>query len=188
MEIVIYLLVILWIFPAVKHFNRRFGQYFLILALIDPIALVNFFVFDVHVALIKIPANLVLLSVFFPQNISERYKIYYFVFVVIVSIIGYHLGYIFEITFIIHGIIFIYLVNDVFREYIHGEVLNLLVLMIAFYELSALFKHFSQLLGIEKSYYYFHITSIFQILFGVFFSLVGEWKIRIKSTIRNDKV
>lgn len=181
MAYLILALIVLWIFPAVKHFNRRFGSYFLVLALMDPLSLIYFLVFDANIELIKIPSTLILLSVFIPKEYFRKYGVIYFVFVLLVSIFGFQMDYRSEITFIAHSIIFIYLLHDVFKEYLSKDVLNVLVLMIAFYELSAIFKHFSQILEINKDYYYFHITSMFQIFFGVFFSLVGEWKIRIYS-------
>jgi hypothetical protein len=181
MEVLTYTSVAVWIFPAIRHFKNRFASYFLLYAVSDPLMLFFYYTFNQDIIFLKIPFYLVLLSTFLPKKIFNRNKIILFVVITLLSILGSQFSLVLEVKIIAHTIIFMILLRDFFKEYVNFAYLNMLVLVISLYELSALFKEFSQVLGIEKDYYYFHMTTLFQILFGVFFSLVGEWKMKMSS-------
>lgn len=179
-EIITYLSIIIWIFPALRHIKSEFSYYFILLAIVDPIKLVFFYSFNENVQLISIPFSLFLLYSVLEIEMSTIINFLLISIISIVSVVGYIFNYQYEIGQIADLLIMIILIKKMAERFFEDSTIDMIILFICFYELSLIFKSIPKLTHVSGMNYYFQLTTLLQLLFGIFFSFVEEWKIKLE--------
>jgi hypothetical protein len=169
--------IIVWILPAIRNYKGEFFDFFLILALIDPIALLYGFITktSIPVWLTVLFAYLLIVSLLSEENIKDLKYILIIIpilFVVLIPFLNkkYFLGFL-----VIENIIlFLFFLKFLIVYYVNNKRIKLFFLMLVFYELTVILKFFNIIIGFADAYGFYFVTSIAQIIFGLFFSIVRE--------------
>jgi hypothetical protein len=169
--------IIVWILPAIRNYKGEFFDFFLILALIDPIALLYGFITktSIPVWLTVLFVYLLIISLLSEEKIKNlKYILIFFplFFVVLIPFLEKkHL----LITIIIEcSIVFLFFLKFLIVDYVNNKRIKLFFLMLVFYELTVILKFFNIIIGFADAYGFYFVTSIAQIIFGLFFSIVRE--------------
>jgi hypothetical protein len=178
MEILYYISTIVWLVPAIRNYKKSLFYFFFLTAIHDPFFLLarvsfdytldaSFTVFIIYlmtVFLIKQPGKnkrtlihigfaaiiTILLWLFFNQNVK--------LFLIVAQVI-----------------LMLLLIIKKFAEYsIENKAYNIFYILVIFYFLTLILKFLTIFIGTEYATEYFIITTIFQILFGLFFSVFRE--------------
>lgn len=171
--------IIVWLFPPIKQYRRTFFYYFLIFAVSDPINILLFKTLG-----IKPVENFLILSYLLFISILEQkiIKRYYPVFLISVTLItALSLNFLDEhssimMLIIVHTVIFFVFLSRLILTTTKTYSLNFFYLALNFYEATLLIKFLILVLKVETGVVYFYFTSVFQLLFGIYFSLADEEK------------
>jgi hypothetical protein len=71
-------------------------------------------------------------------------------------------------------ILFLFFLKFLIVDYVNNKRIKLFFLMLVFYELTVILKFFNIIIGFADAYGFYFVTSIAQIIFGLFFSIVRE--------------
>lgn len=170
-----YLSLIIWVLIPIRQFGTRFFLFFLILGLLDLTAFVLLIIFKINFELIYLVGTSLLL---YPLLIGLK-NVYRFgiasILVVAAFIIFYYTN-INPILFqmVIHLVILIYFLKVLILYYgLNRKVLFFHFFLLA-YEFSLLLKFFVYWHELNLGLIYFYLTTIFQILIGIFFLFINE--------------
>ena len=167
-----------WLIPPIRQFRGNYFYFFLILALMDPVSmgfrllfkqpiplgvfsyssylllasLFSLKAYRNHILLIASISLLTFLLIFFGFNHSQN----------LLTIVLFHFG------------IFFIILRKFITTYTQGGQIKIFYLFFIFYELTIIIKFFNVLLGFADAVAFFYITTIAQIIFGLFFSIVRE--------------
>ena len=181
---------IIWILPAIKQRKNNFFFYFLVLAIGDPLNYISFYLFGIN------PANSVFLYMSYIMLISilerrviKKHMIIFvipFMFMIFTNIFTDIMdGNALKLAFIlIHSLIFsIILKLYAFNQTEKGAI-NWFFIVLLFYELTVIFKFVGVTFELANATGYFIFTTLFQIAFGLFFSVFRADDQRIISKLR----
>jgi hypothetical protein len=177
LKIIYFSSLFVWLFPAIRHFKRRFFPFFLLLALSDPLnMLFILFLNNNNTFLFSITSYLMVISVL-EKPLVKRFKIPFtiiFLLITIISIsdINRNLYYI-AILVNILLVLLIFLKNFILI-YVESKKIDLFLIVLIFYISTNLFKFLNVMIGFSDATAFFIITSIAQIAFGLFFSIFRE--------------
>jgi len=183
-KILFYTSIIVWLFPPVRNFKRKYFLYFVFLAISDPISLLlrKVGLHSRYISIIFIIFCFCYLISVLDKNEIKRYK-YLLIFVVLFTLL---LNFIVNkqdivlLTFIIiHWIIFLIFFKHFSTFLINERIISVFYIVLLFYELTIITKFLIILFNAEYATAFFIITSIFQIAFGLFFSIFREDKTSI---------
>lgn len=174
-----YFSVALWLVPPIRQWRTNYKYFFLVLALSDPFRLSLYYIIHSWPGFLTLPlAILQLASLFFVRKLKFYYWIIIIVLIIASGFISSQIVY--EIvSSIFHITIFLILFIRFAKDLVSQNILNLYLMVIIAYQLSTILKYITAILDLNTGIYYFQITTIFQILFGLFFSLINKWKIKI---------
>lgn len=176
---IVYLNIIVWLFPPLKHHRRNFFYYFLILAVSDPLGILFvklFGITTIHVFIVL--SYCLVISVLNPRTIRKNLKLFITlaILVLLLSIFLYNSHLIIIIIITIHIIIFSIFVKNLVENSGKLKAINFFYVFLAFYEATLLIKFFVFTFKVETGIAYFYFTSAFQLLFGLYFSIATEEK------------
>jgi len=169
--------VVVWILPPFRQYKSYMFDFFLVLALIDPIT----FVYGITtrkslpLAIFTLFVFLLIVSVTSEENLKKlKYlfvatPIFFISLIPILETVHYHFFIIFE-NFVLLFIFLKWLITD----YVEKRKLKVFYLILVFYILTVILKYFNLLIGFADASQFFIITSIAQIFFGLFFSVFRE--------------
>jgi hypothetical protein len=177
LKLLYFVSIIVWIFPAIRNYKGEFFDFFLILALIDPIAIIYGLLTKTSIPgwLTVLFAYLLIVSLLSEENIKDLKYILIIIpilFVVLIPFLNkkYFLGFL-----VIENIIlFLFFLKFLIVDYVNNKRIKLFFLMLVFYELTVILKFFNIIIGFADAYGFYFVTSIAQIIFGLFFSIVRE--------------
>lgn len=173
-EIFRYLLIIIWFFPPFRQYKGKYFYFFLFLALSQAGGLI-FYAFHSGVPwLIFIVFSFLLFCALQEWKKLKKYWYIFFVFFLIIIFIHFILRdrNISEYIFIgLHLIILFRLLQIFIPEIVNGMVINLFLIMMIFYEIIIITKFINYMTGFADAYTYFFITSTFEVILGLFFSI-----------------
>ena len=197
LQILFYLSLIIWLFPPLRHYKKKFFYFFLILALADPFALIYRAIFlkpapQLYNYLLSYALILSLLE--FRTIIKHKY--FFLIVLLLLFIISFPYNFIFQIdsslylslnfmqtmnfylsVFLLSQIIiFIILLKLSIVKYVSTTKFNVFYFVLVFYQLTVVLKFFNFLVGFADAGAFFVITTIAQNIFGLFFSIVREDK------------
>lgn len=169
--------VILWLLPPIRHNKGSFFLFFLILALLDPVSYIYAKFFQSSNLWIYILFYFLLIVSVVSKEVLVRYK-YSFILITVLLLLSfiYNLppNYYFIIIVLEHLTLLLIFIKNLITTFANDRKINLFYLMLVIYELLSIFKFFNLLIGFADAIAFFIITSIFQIAFGLFFSIFRE--------------
>lgn len=173
--VIIYFTVFIWLLVPIKQYNTRFFIYFLILGLLDPVAILLFYIFNIDTHVIYLIGTTVL---FLPAmiGIKKKPKVYIFIPIIFYTLL--------ELLFSIQSLLIPQLVIHIFilinftRLMIlslqESKSIKIFWLVILTYEFSVILKFFVPLGNIELGPSYFYFTTAIQIFIGIYFLFYNE--------------
>ncbi len=180
-KFLIYFSIIVWLIPPFRQFRKSKFYFFLILALMDPIALIYFEIFKNAISFnyYIIGCYLLLPSILWKKN-SSKFN-YAMIFVgLCLAVLSFILNFKIEegllLIIFIQFVILLTFLKIFVVEYATNSKFNFFYLALVFYTLTSISKFFIVLIGLADATAFFHITTIAQILFGFYFSIYREDK------------
>jgi hypothetical protein len=194
---------IIWLFPPFKNYRKKYFWYFVLLAAGDPLSFVVRIIARDNLITVyyQIACFMMMMSVFSKEQIIKYKYIWPEAFLILLSptifnVIKYGLilkGNIVQIIsmhqlnmngvlsyfsiILLHIIIFFVFLKEFIVNYVSERKFSLFLLVLFTYELTVIFKLFNILVGYADATAFFFITSIAQIIFGLFFSIHRENKV-----------
>jgi len=194
LKILFYISIFIWLFPPIRQWKTKFFYFFLILALADPISIfISLFIIKNNNFYFPLISYLQLVSIINYKNIPKLKAITYNLLLVGIIILLFIFNqpktgiiislFVFNqpkaVVPIIHFIITIVFMKELLVKFVFDRMLNIFYLMLIFYEFTIILKYFNVILGFTDATAFFIITTIFQIAFGLFFSIFREDKTSI---------
>ncbi|KAF0153065.1 MAG: hypothetical protein FD143_505 [Ignavibacteria bacterium] len=169
--------VIVWILPPIRHYKSYMFDFFLILALVDPITLIYGMITSKSLPMwiIALFVYLLIISVISEEYLKKMKYLFIALPILLISLIPFlqTTHYHFAIMFEMSVLLFIFL-KWLITNYVDNKKLKIFYLMLVFYILTVILKYFNLLIGFADASQFFVITSITQILFGLYFSVARE--------------
>ena len=170
-----YLSLIIWVLIPIRQFGTRLFLFFLILSLIDLTAFVMLFVFKINFELIYLVGTTLLLYPLL-TDLKNIYRIGVIAVLVVAAFIIFYYSNINPILFqmVIHIAILLYFLKVLVLYYGLNRNVLLFHFFLLAYEFSLLLKFFVYWHELNLGLIYFYLTTIFQILIGIFFLFINE--------------
>lgn len=179
-QILFYFSWIIWIGPVIRNYKNQFFLFFVFVVMPD---LVNAFVFwvvktspvlivSLTFAFLQIPALLG------KQELMKHLKSLIFVYLSILVIyffVDIHMLS-FTLSPLIHLFIFLIILKKFAVDNVESERVNIFFVILLFYKLTIIFKLFVMIIGTADATPFFIITTIIQIIFGLYFSIFTKDK------------
>lgn len=170
-----YLSSIVWLLIPIRQYKTRFFLFFLLLGLYDSVFISAYYLFKVDISVLYLLGSCLLLyAVLFNINVRTKYIITIFIFIICVIVAIYFPTMIVLLQLMIHLLIFFSFLKIFTISYSDTRKLSAFFLILLSYEFSLLFKFFIYLTEFEIGMMYFHLTTVFQILIGIFFLFINE--------------
>lgn len=173
--------IVIWLFPPIRQLKTRYFYFFLILALADPVSLfIKNFIY-IHISFyFPFVSLLLFLSIYRKEKSNEKF---HFAVTITATAVTFILTLILEQSQLSVGIlhfliVFLFLKEFIIRFAFKSE-LDLFLLMLIFYEFTTILKYLNVAFGITNATAYFFITTIFQISFGLFFTVFRGDRARV---------
>lgn len=175
-KIIYFSSLVVWLFPAIRHFKRRYFLFFLLLALSDPLNLLLVYLGNNNFNFFPITSYLMILSVL-EKSFVKKNKIPFsigFLIITIIAIISTNRSIYFSIVLISTIMILLIFLKNFILSYVESKKIDLFLIVLIFYISTNLFKFLNVMVGFSDATAFFIITSIAQIAFGLFFSIFRE--------------
>lgn len=169
--------VVVWILPAIRQYKSYMFDFFLVLAVIDPITLFFGIITKTNMPqwLYALFIYLLIISITTEDILKKLKYVFIALPLLFVIIIPYMTTKYYHILFICMGLVLLFVfLRWLITSYVETKKLNIFYLMLVFYMLTVILKFFNLLFGFADASAFFIITSIAQIFFGLFFSFVRE--------------
>jgi hypothetical protein len=168
---------IIWIFPPIRQFRTPLFYFFLILAIGDTFSLGYSFLLSKSIPLGYFVAISFLLIISLTDKVVLMRHKYLILAIWVMLVIGLfnvrlETSYYFILVALLHSIIFIMILKLFIMSYVNYSKINFFLLMLLFYQTTILFKVLNMAIGFADAAAFFIITSIAQIIFGLYFSIV----------------
>jgi hypothetical protein len=180
-KILIYTSIVVWLIPPFKQFRTNYFLFFLILAIIDPISFLYRNLIAKNIPFeFYIFANFLLLISLLENDSRKKNAFLFFSFgLILLGIITFANFTINQNLIILLAFQFLMLA-DILKKFIVNYAfekrISFFLLVLIFYFLTMITKFLNVLTGFADATAFFIITSIAQIIFGLFFSIVRENK------------
>jgi len=194
---------VIWLMPPFKQYKGKYFWYFVLLAGGDPVSFIlRLFTHENLINLYYVCiCFLLLMSVFNKEQIIKYKFVWLEAFIILISPFLFNAfkyviihngnllvtlsmnqlilnGILFHISIILLNlIIFFIFLKEFIVKYVSDKKFSLFLIFLFVYELTIILKYFNMLVGYADANAFFIITSIAQIIFGLFFSIHREDKI-----------
>lgn len=172
--------IIVWLLPPFKQFKGRYFLFFLILAFIDPINLLFLFIFKSPLqSQITILLNYCLLLSLIDINLLKKHWIWIILISLVLfspTIFHFDRNEVIVVYILLKLGITLIILKNLITNYVSAGKLSLFHLVFLFYQLMTIAKFSNLLTGFADATAFFILTSIIQIIFGLFFSIYREDK------------
>ena len=170
--------IIVWLLPPFRQFKGKYFIFFLILAFMDPINLLFFYVIRSPLqSQISILLIYWLLLSIIEKNLLRKYWIWFFLIILVLfSPTIFHLkgNEIILIYILLQLGITLIILKNLITNYVSTGKLSLFLVVFLFYQLTLITKYLNLLFGFADAIAFFMLTTIVQIIFGLFFSVFTE--------------
>ena len=175
LKYITYLSSIVWLCIPIRQYKTRFFLFFLLLGLFDPVFISVYYLFKNDITILYLlGSSLLLQTVLFNFNAGSKSIITISLFIVCLIFAFYFPTKVVILQLIIHTLIFFSFLKIFTISYSDTRKLSLFFLILLSYEFSLLLKFFIHLTEFEVGVMYFHLTTVFQILIGIFFLFINE--------------
>ncbi len=170
--------IIVWLLPPFKQFKGKYFIFFLILAFIDPINLLFFYVIRSPLqSQISILLIYCLLLSIIEKNLLRKYWIWFFLIILVLfspTVFHFNMNQITLVYVLLNlGITLIILKNLITNYVLIGKI-SVFLTVFLFYQFTIITKLSNLLFGFADAFSFFILTTIAQIIFGLFFSVFTE--------------
>lgn len=180
-KFLVYFSILVWLIPPFRQFGKDKFYFFLILAIMDPIALIYFEIFKHTISFnyYIIGCYLLLPSILWKKN-SGKFN-YAMIFVglclaVLLFVLNFKIEEGLLLIIFIQLVILLTFLKTFIVEYASNYRFNFFYLALVFYILTIISKFSIVLIGLADATAFYHFTTIAQILFGLYFSIYREDK------------
>ena len=174
----VYIGIVLWAIVPLRQYKQKYFLYFLFWSYADVVTVFARFFFHSNTNFFYPSFSFLALCSLLDYKTIKKYGIILIILFVIICIVSLN-----DSTFgipeprivtislsIIHSfILLIFLKQFITTFYTKQNVVNVFLLILIFNETTNVTKFLNYLTGFTNDYYYYIITSIFEILFGIFF-------------------
>ncbi|MCF8242243.1 MAG: hypothetical protein K9J16_12725 [Melioribacteraceae bacterium] len=179
-QILFYFSWIIWIGPIIRNYKNQFFLFFVFVAMPD---LVNAFVFWVvntsPTLIVSITFVFLQIPALLGKQILMKYLksliFFYVSILVIYFVVDIHMLN-FAISPLINLFIFLIILKKFAVDNVESERVNIFYIVLLFYKLTIIFKFFVMIIGTVDATPFFIVTTIIQIIFGLYFSIFTEDK------------
>ena len=184
---IIALTVLFWIFPAIRQYKTELFCYFFILAVEDPLTM------SLSLAKIFAPYNsymigafILILALFWNYRKNRYTKVILAVFFLLIcTAIGASMKIHYGILILFHLTILLFFLRRSIYFIAESGKANLFHLFLLLYETTIMLKMLVMLTEANAGLAFFHITTIFEILIAIFFSIFKENDSRLFINLKN---
>lgn len=174
-----YFSILLWLIPPIRQYKTNYFFFFLILALIDPITVIyaKTMVKNIPLSFYTFTNLLLFISVIDQDSIKRNLFLIFSGFVVLTGIVifaNFTENQYFIILIAIQVLILTTILKKFIVNFALNKNINLFQLILIFYLLTVITKFFNVLIGFADASAFFIITTVAQIIFGFYFSIVRE--------------
>jgi hypothetical protein len=183
LKLIYFISVFCWFLPPFKHYKGYLFYYFLILALLDPLTLALSLLIHIHPLYLFLFAGIALLFSLQNSKVNFYFSIIPLVLLSVILIYYLTLDEIKICIAIIHIVIMLFILKEAILRSIKGNALDIFYFILMLYEITIILKFVSLAFNINLGIYYFHFTTIVEIIFAIFFSLFRDDDKRIRLRI-----
>lgn len=176
-KLLFYLGMIVWCLPPIRQHKSFFFDFFLIMAVIDPISLVYLLITKTSIPswIYVFFIYLLILSVFKEADLKKYKYVWFSIPLVFLLSVQYQTKFSYNVIYIFENTVLLLVFLKFFIEnYVIKKKMNYFYLMLVLYSIMNILKFFNLIIGFSNAVTVFVITTIFQITFGFFFSFVRE--------------
>ncbi|MEJ5351555.1 MAG: hypothetical protein WHS65_08190 [Melioribacteraceae bacterium] len=171
--------IIIWLFPPIRQWKNKLFSFFLILALADPVSIILSFMIKKYVYVYFTLISYLLLISLINYKVFLQRKYFFRIFIIVLISLLIFIQSKIVLIVLLHFIISLIFIKEFIVKYVFDREMNLYYIMLIFYEFTVFLKFLNILLGFSNAVAFYIITTIFQIAFGLFFSIFREDKTRI---------
>jgi hypothetical protein len=171
--------VIIWTLPPIRQYKGWFFDFFLILALMDPLSAAYGILTRTSLPLWVFVLFSYLLIISLIQEDSLRKYKYLFIILPLVFVLAipFQTKPIYLVLMTLeHSVLLLIFLRFLIVDYVNEKKMKPFYFMLVFYQLMTILKLFNLIIGFSEAYAFFIITTFAQIAFGLFFSIVREDK------------
>ncbi len=172
--------IIVWLIPPIRQFRGNLFWYFLILAVSDPISLVlkSFSLDNISPIIFMGISFLLIVSLLGKENLRKYRILLVSILLLILFVSSFQFDYKFYFTFIIliNFFIFFIFLKEFIVRYVSASHISVFYIFLLLYMLTVILKFFNMLMSFADATAFFFLTSIAQIIFGLYFSIFREDK------------
>ena len=173
-KIIVYISTFFWLFPPFRQYKGRFFYYFLILALSDPLAIINYSFIGIPHYFIHSIAGLLLLYSFDSIVYVKKYLIANIIFILAFFLFLFLLNNLLYVILTLHLLILYRFIRQALINTYSKNELNIFLCALVFYEISVAVKTIEFISGTDLGIIFFYLTLSFQILVAIFFTIFRE--------------
>lgn len=178
LKILYFTSIIIWIIPPFRQCKSRYFIFFLVLAILDPIAISLGYITKTAFPLLGyVLLNYVMLLSIWSNSFFNKNRILLLAIIPFVILLEFLFNFqnvnLFTIAFLFF-MMFSYVLHSFITKVVQTMEINLFTIILLFYLLTVVLKFTIILLGITDATAYFIITSIFQAIIGLYFSIFKE--------------
>ena len=175
-DIILFSSIFFWIFPAIRQIKGNYALYFVILALSDPIIFPSYKFLHIIPVYTALPLSLLTVFAIKKNDLTKNGNIKLLIVLAVVALIGL-IFFSSELKFAItlaHLYIILVLLDRTLTAINEKSTINLFHLMLILYESTIVLKYIATMTEFNKGMVYFYLTSAFEALIAIFFTIFKE--------------
>lgn len=172
-----YISILVWLIVPFRQFRQKYFSYFLILVAAGLLTdLTRRFLHD-STNLIYVFAAFFRVVLIQDKNISKAFKIILIIFFIVIcylEFIGLYYRQEFILICVLHFLLFFKFIQTFILRLVREKVISLFLLCLFFYELTLITKYFALITDLKIGDIYLVFTTIFEMLFAIFFCIFKQ--------------
>ena|SRR3989339_527272 len=168
--------IVVWLITPIRQYKTRYFWFFLIIGLTDPIAIIVGKSFNLVIAQLYIPLDILSFFSVIEYKKINVYKILFYL--AIVGIGTYSFFHFWEYgSYFFTTVLFfvlVILIKQSFQFIVERGSIHIFHAVLIFYQALNVFKSLALLLNFSTGVWFFFISNVVQILLGIFFALYRE--------------
>ena len=175
-RLIIFVDILIWMFPPFRQFQKRYFYYFLLLGISDPLfQIIYIFIKFDPFRLYEVFTPLMLLSVInFRLGKKDIFIAAFLLILNFIYTVFAPVSYLKVSLLVLHLIILSYFLVHATLELNHNKTINIFYFVLCLYQLSLAMKYLITITDLTTGVFYFLISTAFEILIAVFFIFFNE--------------
>jgi hypothetical protein len=168
--------IVIWLFPPFKQRKTDFFQYFLILALNDPVLALSYVIFHTNPIKITFVSTYLLFVSLLERDFIKKNKRVFILFFIFILAADIWLSpkIIYDVKLLLEFLVLVLVIKKALLYLSRYQKVNLFLTVLVFYEITIIIKYVYITLGGSSSVVYFYLTSFFEYFIGIFFSIYNK--------------